>query len=386
MPDPGEPLNIAIAGAGIAGLTASLCLAKHGFPSTVFEHADSFHEIGAGIQLSPNAMQVLSRIGLDGQVGAQAIEPEAVDIRDGPSGTILTSIPLRRECRQRYGAPYLVVHRADLMQVLLNAAHSEPLIRIRTGSAVSGVYPASDRIAFNVNGEEIQADILLAADGVHSKIRKALTGQAAENLGKTAWRATLSDPAYDDVVTASRTGLWLGRGAHLVHYPLRAGRELNLVLIGDAEAQSPHFLLDHFDTRIRRLASAARWIPWPLLQVGPAAGWVNDRVVLLGDAAHAMLPTAAQGGAQAIEDAFVLAQCLARRLPERAGDPAPALAGWEQARKPRVERIVSQANRNLDIYTMGGVAAAGRNLAIRLIPGKQHLARFDWLYGWRPRT
>jgi salicylate hydroxylase len=386
MPNPGEPLNIAVAGAGIAGLTASLCLARQGFPATVYENADSFHEIGAGIQLSPNAMHVLSRIGLDELVMAQAIEPEAIDIRDGPTATALTSIPLRQECRQRYGAPYLVVHRADIMQVLLNAAHAEPLIRIRTGSAVGSVYPASDRIAFSVNGEDIQADILLAADGVHSSIRKAMTGQAAQALGKTAWRATLSDPDYDDVVAANRTGLWLGRGAHLVHYPLRAGRELNLVLIGDAEAESPHFLLDHFHASIRRLASPARWTPWPLLQVDPSAAWVNNRVVLLGDAAHAMLPTAAQGGAQAIEDAFVLAQCLARHLPERAGDPASALARWEQARKPRVERIVRQANRNLDIYTMGGVAAAGRNLAIRLISGKQHLARFDWLYGWKPGT
>jgi salicylate hydroxylase len=380
MPVSGNPVDIAIAGAGIAGLAASLCLARQGFTVTVYENAPAFHEIGAGIQLSPNAMHVLARIGLEGHVTAQAIEPEAIDIRDGPSGALLTTIPLRRECRSRYGAPYLVIHRADLMQVLLSAAHSEPAIRIRNGATVAAVEADPDAVSFSVNGETAEAAMLIAADGVHSTIRAALSGAMAKSLGKTAWRATLKEPDYDAIVSSSRTGLWLGRGAHMVHYPLRAGHELNLVLIGDAEAESPHFLLDHFEGHIRHLAEPVKWVPWPLLQVDPQGDWSHGRVAFIGDAAHAMLPTAAQGGAQAIEDAFMLANCLGARR----DDPARALMSWQRQRKPRVGRIVRQANRNLEIYTMEGPAAAVRNAAIRLLPGRRHLSRFDWLYGWRP--
>jgi salicylate hydroxylase len=384
MPATGAECEIAIAGAGIAGLTTALCLARAGQASTVFERAPEFHEIGAGIQLSPNAMHVLAGLGLDEAVMRRANEPEAIDIRDGPTGALLTSIPLRRLCRTRYGAPYLAVHRADLMQVLLGAAQSDPLISIRTGSPVERIEAGGANVRFTAGDETFAAGILLAADGVHSEIRKAVTGQLEASLGKTAWRATLYEPDYDEVVSAERTGLWFGRSAHMVHYPLRGGRELNLVLIGDAEAESPHFLLDHFERHVRGIAGAAQWVPWPLLHVPSDSAWTSGRVAMLGDAAHAMLPTSAQGGAQAIEDAAVLADSIVVISRGPSPDLARALSGWELRRKPRVRRIARQARRNLEVYTMHGLGVAARNLAIRLIPGDRHLARLDWLYGWRP--
>lgn len=384
MPASGAELQIAIAGAGIAGLTTALCLARAGLSSTVYERAAEFREIGAGIQLSPNAMHVLAAIGLDERIALQANEPEAIDIRDGPTGALLTSIPLRRICRTRYGAPYLAVHRADLMQVLLSAARSEPLISVRTGSPITDIEAETGRVGFVAGGEQVSADILLAADGVHSGVRKAVTGQSELSLGKTAWRATLYEPDYDDGISAERTGLWFGRGAHMVHYPLRGGRELNLVLIGDAEAESPHFLLNHFEARVRRIAGAARWVQWPLLHVPASGSWTSSSVAVLGDAAHAMLPTSAQGGAQAIEDAAVMAYCLSGIAGGRLPDASHALADWERRRKPRVQRIARQAQRNLEIYTMHRLGVAARNLAIRLIPGERHIARLDWLYGWKP--
>ncbi len=384
MPAQGADCGIAVAGAGIAGLTVALCLARAGQASTVFERAPEFHEIGAGIQLSPNAMHVLAGLGLADAVTRKASEPEAIDIRDGPTGALLASIPLRRLCRTRYGARYLAVHRADLMQVLLGAARSEPLISIRTGTPVEGVEAGDRHVRFTADGETVTTEALLAADGVHSEIRRAVTGMQEQSLGKTAWRATLYEPDYDEIVSAERTGLWFGRGAHMVHYPLRGGRELNLVLIGDAEAESPHFLLDHFERHVRSVAGAAKWFPWPLLHVPADGAWAAGRVAMLGDAAHAMLPTSAQGGAQAIEDAAVLASCIAGHSRNRSADMASALTDWEQRRKPRVRRIARQARRNLEIYTMSGLGVAARNLAIRLIPADRHLARLDWLYGWRP--
>ena len=372
--------GIAVAGAGIAGLTAAICLAQQGFAVRVFEKAPEFREIGAGIQLSPNAIHVLRRIGLDVPLADRAIETEAIDIRDAGTGRLLTSIPLQDQCARRYGAPYLVVHRADLMDVLLTAAGREPKIIIQTGAEVSNVVSRPDGVSFSGDGDQMNAALFLAADGVHSSIRLAVTGQAAEDLKQTAWRATIADPGYDDILPATRTGLWLGDGVHLVHYPLRAGRELNLVLIGHATVDSPKILLKQYTETIRGRLSGVEWLAWPLMQVDAAGSWVQGRIAFLGDAAHAMLPTAAQGGAQAIEDAFVLARCLKNEP----GNPVAALSNWQQRRKARVQRVARQAQRNLQIYGLAGLAASARNLAIRAIPGKQHLSRFDWLYGWQP--
>jgi salicylate hydroxylase len=377
---PTDRIEVAISGAGIAGLTAALCLARQGNLVHLFEKAQSFTEIGAGIQLSPNAMQILHLMDLREQIEAHAMEPEAIEIRVGSTGRLLTSIPLRDACLERYGAPYLVVHRADLMQVLVNAARLEPNINMTTGTEIGNVRSGVDNVTFSIAGDQFQAGLLLAADGVQSSIRQAITGQTAADLRKTAWRASLQAPRYEGMISAERTGLWLGKAAHLVHYPLRQGNILNLVLIGNADASAPHFLLAQFDNAVRKLAAEAEWKPWPLMHVDPGGNWFAGRVAFLGDAAHAMLPTAAQGGAMAIEDGFMLAHCL-NSSPD---GPETALARWQQIRKPRVSAVVRQAKFNLNIYGLGGPAASARNLAIAMIPGNRHLARLDWLYGWQP--
>lgn len=380
MPVPSDRIEIAVAGAGVAGLTAALCLVRQGYSVHLFEKSDSFTEIGAGIQLSPNAMRVLHRMDLAEAVKAHAIAPEAIDLRVGANGRLLTSLPLGEACRKRYGAPYLVVHRADLMHVLVNAAHLEPGLEITTDAEINHVQSGSDDVAFTAAGRQFKAGLLLAADGIHSSIRQSLTGQSADDLGKTAWRASLENPGYSEIVSSGRTGLWLGKAAHLVHYPLRAGHTLNLVLIGNREAAAPHFLLAQFSPLIRTLVNDAKWKPWPLMHVDPNGGWISGRVAFVGDAAHAMLPTAAQGGAMAIEDGYMLAHCL-KSAP---GNPDAALAAWEKMRKSRVGAVARQAKFNLGVYGLSGAAAAARNLAIRTIPADRHLARMDWLYGWRP--
>lgn len=371
--------EIAVAGSGIAGLTTAICLARQGFSVLLCEKARSFSEIGAGIQLSPNAIHVLRRLGLDKSVETVAVEPEAIDLRNARNGKLLTSIPLLNVCTERYGAPYLVAHRADLLQVLLNAAAAEHNIALHTEAEIGSVQPAADHVGFTIAGRHHRAELLIAADGVHSSIRRDLTGGLAQDLGRTAWRASLADVEIDPAVNL-RTGLWLGNSVHLVHYPLRRACDINLVLIGNSDASAPHFLLAQFAPALRALVAGATWKPWPLKQVDPAGRWCIGRVALIGDAAHAMLPTAAQGGAQALEDAFVLAHCLSAGR----DDFQRALQDWQAMRKPRVRRIARQADFNLGVYGMSGATAAARNLVLQMIPGHRHLARLDWLYGWQP--
>lgn len=373
-------LAIAVAGAGIGGLTAAISLAKRGFNVNVYEQATDFHEIGAGIQLSPNAIHVLRQLDVEEDVLRCGIEPEAIDIRVAHDGDMLASIALKDRCRSRYGAPYVVIHRADLLDILLAAANQHKDIAISPGSAVTDVSVEPESVCFGIGQERLSADLLIAADGVHSQIRSGLIGRAATATSQTAWRATLREPCYDEILPADRTGLWLGNGVHLVHYALRGGEELNLVLISHSASGGPDDLLARFHAPVRQRLARADWLPWPLLRVDPEGGWYKGRVALLGDAAHAMLPTSAQGGAQAIEDAYVLGRCLEKF----AADSDTALRTWQTLRQKRVKRIAAQAADNLRIYGLTGGAALARNLAIRMLPGRLHLSRLDWIYGWRP--
>jgi salicylate hydroxylase len=369
---------VAIAGAGIAGLSAAIALARRGFEVRLLESAGAIEEIGAGIQLSPNAISVLQALGLADIVAKHAVEPHGIAIFEGRSGRLLTEIPLGETARRRYGAPYLVVHRADLQAALLAAAQTEPNIRLELGRRVGNIRLDGDNVRLQAGDEAARADLLLAADGIHSQIRTAFFGHpGAAPTGRLAWRATFRKAPLRGI-DADRTGLWLGPGAHLVHYPLRGGGAINVVVIASDGAQSAAPPLDRFAGPVRALADGVdAWRLWPLSTVDMRPAWTRGRVALLGDAAHGMLPTAAQGGAQALEDAWVLAACLAV-----GGGPEQALRRFEAARRPRVRRIAAEAARNLTIYSLSGPAAAARNLAISALPPKLHLARLDWLFNW----
>jgi salicylate hydroxylase len=371
-------MEIAIAGAGIAGLTAAIALARRGFSATVHERAGALADIGAGIQLAPNAMTVLQRLGLADTLAADTVEPRALIIRDGPSGRALTAIPLLGAARRRYGAPYCVIHRADLQRILSEAANAEPKIRLHLGAEIAGVRQDGNRVTFTLGDETVSADMLIAADGIHSAIRTdALALPAAGQPVRHAWRTAIPADDLPAGIERDATGLWLSSHCHLVHYPVRAGNQINLVLVATNARAALGDLLGRLAAPASDLAGVQTdWIGWPLRAIDPAGHWARGRIALIGDAAHAMLPTAAQGGAQAIEDAFVLADCLAN-TPDR---PAAALQRYEKRRKTRVIRIANEAQRNATIYGLGGLAATARNAAIALLPGPMHLHRLDWLY------
>jgi salicylate hydroxylase len=373
-------MEIAIAGAGIAGLTAAIALAGRGLSLTLHERAGALAGIGAGIQLAPNAMTVFQRLGLADALAAHVVEPRALIIRDGPSGRVLTTIPLRSEARARYGAPYCVIHRADLQRILIEAATTNPKIRLRLGAQIANVRQEGNRVTFARGGESGNADLLIAADGIHSAIRTgALALPGPGRPVRHAWRTAISADDLPAGMERDATGLWLASGCHLIHYPVRAGRQINLVLIADKAEVQPADLLNKLAAPASELAGVQTdWIGWPLRTIVPAGHWARGRIALIGDAAHAMLPTIAQGGAQAIEDAWVLAECLAG-VPDQ---PAVAVQRYERQRKARVIRIANEAQRNATIYGLGGLAATARNAAIALLPGSMHLARLDWLYNF----
>ena len=373
-------MRIAVAGAGIAGLTAAIALAERGFDVEVYERAADLEEVGAGIQLSPNAMAVLDRLGLATEIAPSLVEPQAIEIYDAAHGVRLTRIPLGETARRRYGSPYCVVHRADLQATLLAVARTRERIVLELGAEVENARAIERGMGFDAGVRTVSTDVLVAADGVHSALRTAYFGRpAAQRVGRTAWRAELPMTEVPDIVPRDCTGLWLAPGAHLVHYPVQAGRRLNVVLIATGDtAEPPVAPFGPLGSRLIELVPS--WTRWPLWTVDPAEPWARGPAVLIGDAAHAMLPTAAQGGAQAIEDAWTLAELLA----ERPTDPIAALEAFERMRRPRVERVVRAAQNNLLIYGLRGVPAFARNSVLKALPANLHLARLDWLYAWHP--
>jgi len=378
--------TLLIVGAGIGGLSAALMLARAGFRVTLLEQAERLEEIGAGIQLSPNATRILIALGLGERLRRDASVPQAVAIRMA-SGEPLARIPLGAEAERRYGAPYWSIHRGDLQAALVEAAQAEPAIALHLGTRVQN---------FTVQGSHVVAaghegTALIAADGLWSALRARLGHRAAPQFQhRTAWRAMVPASAVEPAFRAAEAQLWLGRDAHLVHYPVKAGAQINMVAIvtdrwaepgWNAEGRRDELLARYTgwsEAARRFLALPAHWQKWALHDLPPLPRWSDGPVTLLGDAAHPMLPFLAQGAAMAIEDAAVLAVCLARH-PD---DPATAMQRYEQTRRDRTARVQREARNNGRVYH-AGAGAALRNLVLRLTGGNLMLRRYDWLYDAR---
>ncbi len=392
------PGTVTIAGAGIGGLTAALTLARRGFSVTVLERAPGLEEVGAGIQLSPNASRILIELGLSDALAAQAVVPDAMVVRSGATGDTLATAALGASVAGRYGSPWWVIHRADLLAILAKACRAEPAIRIETGVTVTGLSAEGAGVGLaltSTNGAESRnVPALIGADGLRSAVRAGLGDAGSPDFrGRIAWRATLPMEAVPEAFRGPRLGLWLGADAHCVHYPLQAGRTFNIVVILGAERPvegwrapgDPAVLirrLSGWPAALREVAARIEdWQCWSLADrpawFGPANATMP--VTLLGDAAHPMLPFVAQGGAMAIEDAAVLAN-EAAATPEDLGS---AFRRYAAARRDRVARVQGLARRNGAIYHLKGPPAFARDLAIRVM-GRGIVASQDWIYSWRP--
>jgi salicylate hydroxylase len=389
-------LPILIAGAGIAGLSTALALARTGRSVVVFEKATVLTEAGAGIQLSPNASGPLARWGLIQRLRDSALEPRALLIRRARDGATLARLPIADAAR-RWGAPYLLAHRADVQRALLETVAEIPTIEVRRGVAVSGFAADEDKVAVGAKHGmtmlRFEGDALIGADGLWSHVRQRLgqSTDAPRPAGRTAWRALIPAAELPPEFAIPEVNLWMGRSSHLVHYPLRGGSCVNVVAIVEdqkAGGETKDFWNSKGDSSLLRqaftgsdaraqtlLAAAADWRIWPLFDRAPLTRLASGRIALVGDAAHPMLPFLAQGAAQAIEDAAALEHAAARHT-----DIGSAFADYASARAAHVARVQAASRRQGDIYHMGGAAACVRDLVMRALGSRRLLARQDWLY------
>jgi salicylate hydroxylase len=394
--------TVSIAGAGIGGLAAALALARRGIGVTLFEHTEKLEEAGAGIQLPPNATRVLVALGLAERLETAIVRPSAIRLRSGPSGREIAVMPLDAATLEHYGAPYWVIHRADLQKALTEAIADEPRITLRLGATIAN---------FTIDGVGVRATVhcggasraeadyagaaLIGADGLWSRVRALLGDSTSPRFaGRVAFRAIVPAAQLSPQDREPVVNMWIGPDRHLVHYPIRAGAAVNVVAVCSDRWQSPAWntgaacdeVLERFPAGAwapaarALLAAAQRWQKWALYDRKPSTSWGRGPVTLLGDAAHPMLPFLAQGAAMAIEDAAVLARELARSPADRAG----ALRSYEAQRRPRTARVQRASRWNDFHFHLREPAAFVRDTVLRALGGERLLARYDWIYRWIP--
>ncbi|WP_276324911.1 FAD-dependent monooxygenase [Aurantimonas manganoxydans] len=369
-------------GAGMAGLTMALELARRDRPCIVVERAPRLEEVGAGLQLSPNALRVLARLGDLNDLKARGTVAETVTLHAARTGRPIASVPVS----SADGTPYLSIHRADLQSWLARTAAASSRIDLRLGRDIGVVARDGGDLrveAISPDGTEIlQTTLVIAADGVNSPTAQRLGLEGPAATGALAWRGRVTGGP----MPAGGIEAWLGPRRHAVAYPIAGGRETNLVLIEPASGSvDPADLPARFSKWDRRLgamiAAVGAFTAWPLKAVPGARPWrhLGDRLILIGDAAHAMLPYAAQGAAMAIEDAAVLANHL-----DRAADLSNALRAYETERRPRIDKVRSRVGFHRFVYHLPFPLSLGRNAVLASRSAASLAGDLAWLYDWRP--
>ena len=390
-----EPQHILVVGGGIGGLAAALALARLGLHVTLLEQAAEIGEIGAGIQLGPNAFAALDALGVGENARGRAVFTDELIMMDAVDASVVGRFPVGEAFRARFGNPYAVIHRADIHTSILEGVRGSDRIQFHTSTKVVRIeQDASSVTAIDQHGQRFTADALVAADGVRSVARDIFFGDTPRVSGHVVYRAVvpLADMPRDLRVNAPV--VWAGPNCHLVHYPLRGGSEYNLVVTFHSRQQeqwsvtdgSKEEVLSYFQgihPRPRQLLECPKsWRRWATADRNPIPRWTVGRVTLLGDAAHGMLQYLAQGACMAMEDAVTLGEAL------KASDMdiESAFKLYEESRIPRTARVVLSAREMGRLYHADGVERLVRNQLWEGRTPERFYDALQWLYGWRAET
>ena len=383
---------ILVAGGGIGGLAAALGLAQKGFEVTVLERAPTLGEIGAGIQLGPNAFHAFDYLGVGDAARAMAVYVDKLRLMDAMTAEDVCAIDLGEKFCGRFGNPYAVVHRGDLHGVFLRACEADPRIQLRTGCAVTGYEQDGSAVTARLfSGETVAGSVLVGADGLWSRVRQQVVGDGPPRVtGHTTYRSVIPTERMPEDLRWNAATLWAGPKCHIVHYPLSGWKVFNLVVTYHNDAPEPvagqpvpeEEVLEgfrHVHPRAQDIIHhGTDWRLWVLCDRDPVERWVDGRVALLGDAAHPTLQYMAQGACMAMEDAV----CLSHEMAARPGDSEAALEAYRRQRVLRTARVQLMSRAVGDhIYHPAGAHAALRNAVMSAKSDADWYDTLAWLYG-----
>jgi len=387
-----QGLPVIIAGGGIGGIATALGLSRAGVASVVLERSSVFGEIGAGIQLGPNAFHCFDRLGIGKRMREEAIYIDSLRLMDALSAEEIASIPLDEKFRDRFANPYAVVHRADLHAALLEGCRSSDLIELRTRHEVTGYAQNGSSVRVLCAGRDpVDGVALIGADGLRSKVREQLVGDGEPRVsGHTTYRSVIPTEQMPPDLRWNAATLWAGPKCHIVHYPLKGWELFNLVVtyhndVEEAVAGKPVSKdevrrgFEHISPQAQQIIEHGEdWKLWVLCDRDPILNWVEGRVALLGDAAHPMLQYFAQGACMAMEDAV----CLGHQFETHPGQVEAALEHYLLQRRVRTARVQLDSRLIGDyIYHAAGATAEVRNHIMSRLTPEQWYDRLAWLYG-----
>ena len=382
-----------IVGGGIGGLSTALALARTGTPVHVVEQAAEFTELGAGLQIGPNATRALDRLGLLGELSEIAVHPRSAIVRDGLTGDVLTTLDFGPAFLAHYGHPYLVAHRSDVLTILLHACEREPLIVLENNRTVIEVEERSEHAALIfADGDEYTANVLIGADGIKSRVRRLLDTSEPVFSGHIAHRGAIDIAEVETDVATEDVVLWMAPGIHLMQYPVRRGELYNQVAVYEspryAQGRDDWGTKDEFDEMFAAACEPVRAAitkidtsrAWPIFDRDPIASWSTPHTVLIGDAAHAMLQYLGQGACQALEDALILSNTLTAHPNDTAG----AFKSFEELRVPLTTKCQTVARPwGRTWHTADPAMLALRNRVFRGRAADDY-TDLDWIYADRP--
>ncbi|MEP7068471.1 MAG: 3-hydroxybenzoate 6-monooxygenase, partial [Usitatibacter sp.] len=383
---------VLVAGGGIGGLAAALALARRGYPVKVLEQAGAIGEIGAGIQLGPNAFSAFDALGVGERARASAVYTERIVMMDAVDESEVACIPVGEAFRERFGNPYAVSHRADVHTALLEGARRDGHIELVTSTRVDRVEQHANGVrAIDAEGRVHEGAALIGCDGVKSNVRQQFVGDPVRVTGHVVYRAVVDARDFPADLKWNAPCVWAGPDCHLVHYPLRGGEQYNVVVTFHSRKQeewgvtegSREEVMSYFHgigPRPRQLLDLPKsWKRWATADREPIGAWSFGRVTLLGDAAHPMMQYLAQGACMAMEDAVTLGEALG----EDPGDFEAAFARYQRSRVARTARVVLLTREMGRIYHAKGVERLVRNELWKGRTPQRYYDSLEWLYGWR---